>query len=31
MLGDTVHVRLLAINRLSGAVVGVMIKPEKQE
>jgi hypothetical protein len=31
MLGDEVHIRLLAINRLSGAVVGVMIKPEKQE
>jgi len=26
-----VHVRLLAINRVSGAVVGVMIQPEKRE
>jgi hypothetical protein len=31
ILGDTVHIRVLAINRLTGAVVGVMIQPEKRE
>jgi len=30
-LGDQVHIRLLAINRVSGAVVGVMIQSEKRE
>ncbi len=31
VLNDKVHVRVLAINRVSGAVVGVMIQPEKRE
>jgi len=31
VLNDKVHIRLLAINRVSGAVVGVMIQPEKRE
>ncbi len=31
VLNDKVHVRVLAINQASGAVVGVMIQPEKRE
>ena len=31
VLGDKVHIRLIAINRVTGAIVGVLVMPEKRQ
>lgn len=31
VLGDKVHIRLIAINRVTGALVGVLVLPEKRQ